>query len=172
VAEGARIEVGGGRLEGPGLFYQPTVLTRVRQDMAVMRREIFGPVLPIMRVATEAEALQLANDSALGLLAYVFTKDRDKGKRLAERIRAGTVMINDVLHTFACPETPWGGVKMSGVGRTHSIIGLRALCETRHVNFDRIALKRELWWYPYSDKGFRRTLRAMRFLFGHTPKKR
>ncbi len=166
VAEGARIEIGGARVEAPGLFYQPTVLTRVRQNMAVMRREIFGPVLPIMRVSTEAEGLELANDSELGLLAYVFTKDRDKGKRLAERIRAGTVMINDVLHTFACPETPWGGVKMSGVGRTHSIIGLRSLCETRHVNCDRIALKRELWWYPYSEKGFRRTLRALRLLFG------
>jgi succinate-semialdehyde dehydrogenase/glutarate-semialdehyde dehydrogenase len=168
VAEGARIESGGERVKSPGLFYRPTILTNVRQDMAVMRREIFGPVLPIMRVATEAEALELANDSHLGLLAYVFTKDRDKGRRLAERIHAGTVMINDVLHTFACPETPWGGVKRSGVGRTHSILGLRSLCETRHVNYDRIALKRELWWYPYTDKAFRRTLRGMRLLFGRS----
>ena len=108
-----------------------------------------------MRVADEDEAVRLANDSHLGLLAYVFTRDRDKGKRLAERIEAGTVMVNDVLNTYACPETPWGGVKASGIGRTHSVHGLRDLCETRHVNYDRIALPREVWWYPYKERTFR-----------------
>jgi acyl-CoA reductase-like NAD-dependent aldehyde dehydrogenase len=166
IGAGARVETGGRRVPGPGLFYEPTVLTNCRQDMDVMRREIFGPVLPIMRVSSEAEAVELANDSHLGLLAYVFTRDRDKGRRLAEQIEAGTVMINDVLNTFGCPETPWGGVKMSGIGRTHSVIGLRDLCQLRHVNVDRVSLPKELWWYPYSRKKYRGMLAVMKKLLG------
>ncbi len=166
VDAGATVQTGGKRVGGAGLFYEPTVLTDVTQDMDVMRKEIFGPVIPIMKVDSEAEAVELANDSHLGLVAYVFTRDRAKGKRLAERIEAGTVMINDVLNTFGAPETPWGGVKASGIGRTHSEIGLKDLCEVRHVNVDRIAPSRELWWYPYSERTFKLLLRASRFLFG------
>ncbi len=166
VAAGANVETGGERRKGPGQFYLPTVLTDVTQDMDVMRREIFGPVVPIMRVASDAEAVELANDSHLGLLAYVFTRDRVRGKQLAESIAAGTVMINDVLATFGCPETPWGGVKQSGIGRTHSAHGLRDMCEIRHVNYDRFHLKREPWWFPYSDKNYHRMLKLTRFLFG------
>jgi acyl-CoA reductase-like NAD-dependent aldehyde dehydrogenase len=169
LAHGAKLEAGGQRSPGPGLFFQPTVLSNCTQDMDVMRKEIFGPVLPIMRVRDEEEAIACANDSHLGLLAYVFTRDRERGKRLAERIEAGTVMINDVLNTYACPETPWGGVKQSGIGRTHSVHGLRDLCETRHVNHDRIGLPRELWWYPYKDSTFRALLRGARLLFGKRP---
>ncbi|MDX2091520.1 MAG: aldehyde dehydrogenase family protein [Kofleriaceae bacterium] len=169
VAAGAKVETGGTRGSGPGLFFQPTVLTNCRQDMDIMRKEIFGPVIPIMRVADEDEAIRHANDSHLGLLAYVFTKDRERGKRLAERIAAGTVMVNDVLATYAAPETPWGGVKQSGIGRTHSIHGLRDLCETRHVNHDRISLGREVWWYPYKQGTFRGLLRAAKLLFGRRP---
>jgi len=166
LAQGAKLEVGGNRSPGPGLFFQPTVLTGCRQDMDVMRKEIFGPVIPIMRVADEEEAIRLANDSQLGLLAYVFTRDRERGKRIAERIAAGTVMINDVLNTYACPETPWGGVKQSGIGRTHSVIGLRDMCETRHVNHDRLSMPRELWWYPYKESTFKLVLRGAKVLFG------
>jgi succinate-semialdehyde dehydrogenase/glutarate-semialdehyde dehydrogenase len=168
-AAGAKVETGGKRKPGPGMFFEPTVVTGCKQDMDVMRKEIFGPVIPIMRVQSEDEAVRLANDSHLGLLAYVFTRDRERGKRLAERIEAGTVMINDVLNTYACPETPWGGVKQSGIGRTHSIIGLRDMCETRHVNHDRVALGREVWWYPYKEGTFRALLRGARLLFGKRP---
>jgi succinate-semialdehyde dehydrogenase/glutarate-semialdehyde dehydrogenase len=166
VAAGAKVAVGGKRRHGPGQFFEPTVLVECRQDMDVMRKEIFGPVLPIMRVADEDEAVRLANDSRLGLLAYVFTRDRARGKRIAERIEAGTVMVNDVLATYGCPETPWGGVKHSGLGRTHSILGLRELCDTRHVNHDRFSMSREVWWYPYKDSTYRALLRAGRLLFG------
>jgi len=169
LAAGAKLETGGQRSPGPGLFFQPTVLTNCRQDMDIMRKEIFGPVLPIMRVADEEEAVRLANDSHLGLLAYVFTRDRDRGKRLAERIEAGTVMINDVLNTYGCPETPWGGVKQSGIGRTHSVHGLRDLCETRHVNHDRVSMSRELWWYPYKEGTFKAMLAGAKLLFGRRP---
>jgi succinate-semialdehyde dehydrogenase/glutarate-semialdehyde dehydrogenase len=169
VSAGARVEAGGKRRAGKGMFFEPTVLSNCTQDMDVMRKEIFGPVIPIMRVQNEEEAVRHANDSHLGLLAYVFTRDRERGKRLAERIEAGTVMVNDVLNTYACPETPWGGVKQSGIGRTHSAVGLRDLCETRHVNYDRVAFGREVWWYPYREGTFKALLRGARLLFGKRP---
>jgi succinate-semialdehyde dehydrogenase/glutarate-semialdehyde dehydrogenase len=165
VAAGAKVAAGGKRRPGPGLFFEPTVLTDCKQDMDVMKKEIFGPVLPIMKVRTEEEAVKLANDSHLGLLAYVFSRDGTKARRVAEKLEAGTVMVNDVLNTYAAPETPWGGVKQSGIGVTHSAEGLRALCQARHVNADRIAPRRDLWWYPYSDKSHGFMLKALRFLF-------
>jgi acyl-CoA reductase-like NAD-dependent aldehyde dehydrogenase len=161
---GAKVRTGGQR-RGQGLAFAPTVLTDCRQDMDVMRKEIFGPVMPIMKVHDDEEALRLANDSNLGLMAYVFTGDRNKGKRLAEKVESGMTMINDCLLTFGAPETPWGGIKQSGIGVTHSDNGLRELCQSRHVNYDRLAFAKELWWYPYSDKLYRQTLKAMRFLF-------
>ena len=163
---GAKLLTGGKRRPGAGRFFEPTVLGDCKQDMDVMRKEIFGPVLPLMRVRTEDEAVRLANDSHLGLLAYVFTRDRKKGERLAERIEAGTVMVNGVLDTYAAPETPWGGVKQSGIGVSHSDDGLRAMCQARHVNVDRIAPRRDLWWYPYSDASHKLMLKGMRLLFG------
>ncbi len=164
LASGAKVRTGGQR-RGQGLAFQPTVLVDCKQDMDVMRKEIFGPVMPIMKVRDDDEALQLANDSALGLMAYVFTGDRNKGKRLAEKIESGMTMVNDCLLTFGAPETPWGGIKQSGIGVTHSDHGLRELCQSRHVNYDRLALAKELWWYPYSDKLYQQTLKAMRWIF-------
>jgi hypothetical protein len=73
--------------------------------------------------------------------------------------------VNDVIATHGMPETPWGGIKASGFGRAHSEEGLRDLCQERHVNYDRVALGRELWWYPYSDKLYRRALSAIKWLF-------
>jgi succinate-semialdehyde dehydrogenase/glutarate-semialdehyde dehydrogenase len=165
VQSGAKLRAGGKRRSDKGLAFAPTVLTDCRQDMEIMRAEIFGPVMPIMKVRDEEEAIQLANDSHLGLLAYVFTADGQKGRRLAEKIESGTTIVNDVLITYGAPETPWGGIKQSGIGVTHSEKGLRELCQARHVNYDRIALKRELWWYPYSDKLYQQTLKAMRWIF-------
>jgi succinate-semialdehyde dehydrogenase/glutarate-semialdehyde dehydrogenase len=117
-----------------------------------------------MKVGDEAEAVRLANDSHLGLLAYVFTRDTGRGRRLAERIAAGTVMVNDCLVTYGAPETPWLGVKQSGIGRSHSEEGLRDLCETRHVNYDRITLSREPWWFPYSPSLAGKVASVLRFL--------
>jgi succinate-semialdehyde dehydrogenase/glutarate-semialdehyde dehydrogenase len=166
VAAGARVVTGGRRAEERGRVFAPTVIMECRPEMDVMRKEIFGPVMPIMKVRDEEEAVALANDSRLGLLAYVFTTDRKKGSRIARRIEAGTVMVNDVLSTFAAPETPWGGVKDSGIGRTHGAIGLRELCEIRHVNRDRVQpLKRDPFWYPYDEKTHDRMRGLVRFLF-------
>src|SRR5205823_2774519 len=97
VAKGAEVRAGGKRIEGRGQFFQPTVLAGCDHTMTVMREEIFGPIVPFMKVSSEEEAVHLANESHLGLNAYVFSADRDHGSRLAERIEAGSVLVNDVL---------------------------------------------------------------------------
>lgn len=166
VRRGAKVVVGGKRGPGPGQFFEPTVIVDATDDMEVVREETFGPVLPILRADSEEDAIRRANDSIYGLNAYVFTRDREKGRRIAEKLEAGTVMINEVLTTHAAPETPWGGVKKSGMGRVHSDDGMRALCEPYHVNYDRIpGMARDPFWYPYSDATYSGLLRAMRLLF-------
>jgi succinate-semialdehyde dehydrogenase/glutarate-semialdehyde dehydrogenase len=167
VRKGALVRTGGKRREGAGQFFEPTVLAGCTQDMAVMREEIFGPVVPLMKVRDEEEAIRLANDSHLGLMAYVFTRDRDRGRRIAERIRSGTVMVDDVLTAYGAPETPFGGVKESGFGRVHGEDGLRDMCEVRHVNYDRLAvsLERDPVWFPYGERTYNAALKGLRLLF-------
>ena len=151
VEHGARIETGGQRVENTGgWFHEPTVLTNVDHSMAVMRDETFGPVLPIMTFKTDDEAVQLANDSIYGLTAAVFTSNITRGRRLAERIDAGTVMINEVVYTHAIAQTPWGGVKQSGYGRTHGRLGLLELVTPQHIHTNRIPWLPDVWWFRYS----------------------
>ena len=166
-AKGAKVLVGGEVKVYPdgGRFVQPTVLTGVTHDMAIMRDETFGPMLPIMTFRTEDEAVRLANDSPYGLSAYVFTRDKAKADYIANRLFAGTVMHNDTLYTHAAPETPWGGVKASGLGRVHGKHGLRDLCEVRHVNLERFNFP-AFWFYPYSAKGYRLGRRVYGTLIG------
>lgn len=167
VAKGAVVRAGGRRRPGAGCFYEPTVLAGCDHGMTVMTEEIFGPIVPFMKVASEEEAIRLANDSHLGLNAYVFTKDRERGCRIAERVAAGTVMVNDVIVNYAMPEAPFGGVKKSGLGRVHGEEGLRAMCEERHVNVDRFgSLEREPTWYPYTADTLKWLTKATRMLFG------
>jgi succinate-semialdehyde dehydrogenase/glutarate-semialdehyde dehydrogenase len=166
VENGATIRTGGSRIEGEGMFFQPTVLEGVKQDMRIVHEEIFGPVLPFVKVKDVREALRHANDSHLGLTAYVFTRDRARGRELAEQIESGTVMVNDVMSTYGMPETPWQGVKESGVGFVHADDGLRHMCQSRHVHYDRIlSPKKELWWYPYSESRFVMLKKFMNLLF-------
>jgi succinate-semialdehyde dehydrogenase/glutarate-semialdehyde dehydrogenase len=156
-ARGARVLTGGRRAEAlrPGLFYEPTVLMGVDHTMTVMREETFGPVLPVMTFKTEEEAVELANDSPFGLTASVWTKNIGRGRRLAERLEAGTVMVNEVLYTHGIAQTPWGGVKQSGLGRTHGRLGLLELVTPRHVHVNRIARLRDLWWFSYTPAAAR-----------------
>jgi succinate-semialdehyde dehydrogenase/glutarate-semialdehyde dehydrogenase len=166
VSKGAEIVCGGKQRPGPGQFFEPTVLARCTHEMTVMKEEIFGPIVPIMRVDSDDEAIRLANDSHLGLNAYVFTKDRAKGRRLAERIEAGSVVVNDVLSNYACAEAPFGGRKLSGYGRVHGDDALRDMCDQQHVNLDRFAMPaKDPFWYPYSSRSYRWSLRAFRLLF-------
>ena len=150
-ARGAIALTGGERIpEVAGPFFPPTVLTNITQDMEIMREETFGPVLPIMTFKTDDEAVRLANDSVYGLTASVWTDDIARGKRLAERIDAGTVMVNEVLYTHGIAQTPWGGVKQSGFGRTHGRAGLLELVNQQHIHVNRLAMLPDLWWFNYT----------------------
>lgn len=160
VANGARI-VAQSRPVGNvqnGTFYPATVLINVNHAMRIMREENFGPVLPVMKFSTIDEAVQMANDSTLALTASIHTKNLSYGKRIASRIEAGTVTINDHLSTHGQSESPWGGWKETGLGRTHGSLGLKEMSNVRCVNTLLIPprwMPRNLWWYPYSPESFR-----------------
>jgi len=150
VARGARVLAGGSRFPEMGAnFYHPTVLAGVTHDMRVMREETFGPVLPVMAFDTDDEAVRLANDSEFGLAASVFTRDNARGERLARRILAGTVMVNDVVSCFGISEAPHGGVKSSGVGRAHGRFGLEEMVRLKYLDSDRMRGMKKVWWYGY-----------------------
>src|SRR5260221_7483921 len=166
-ARGAKI-VAGGEItvtkEG-ARFVQPTVLTNTTHEMAIVRDETFGPMLPVMTYKTLEEAVRLANDSAYGLSAYVLTASKAKAGEIANQLLAGTVMHNRTLYTHAAPETPWGGVKSSGLGRVHGKHGMRDFCEVRHVNLEHFNFP-AFWYYPYSRKAWSTGLRVYRTLLG------
>ena len=158
LAQGARLLTGGGRLTalGPN-FYQPTVLADVQHSMRVMREETFGPLLPIMTFDSDDEAIRLANDSEYGLAASVWTRDRARGEALARRLQVGTVMVNDAIACFGISEAPHGGVKASGIGRTHGRFGLEEMVRVKYVDADRLPGMKRPWWYGYGG-GFARQM--------------
>ncbi len=152
IEHGAEVRAGGHRLNEQGWFHEPTVVTNVDHSMKLMRDETFGPVLPIMTFQTDEEAVRLANDSIYGLTASVFTGSLDRGKRIAERLDAGTVMVNEVVYTHAVAQTPWGGVKQSGYGRTHGSLGLLELVSAQHIHVNAMPGLADVWWFPYSKR--------------------
>ena len=164
-AAGAKIETGGRRNPAlEGLFYEPTVITGAHNDMRAMQEETFGPTLPIATFTTEEEAIRLANDSEFGLTASVWTRDKAKGKRVAEQVEAGSVCINEVLYTHGIGQTPWGGFKNSGRGRTHGREGLMELVQPQHIHTNKLALMPDAWWMPYSATAVK-TFRKMTTTF-------
>ncbi len=132
------------------LYYEPTVITGATNDMRPMREETFGPTLPICTFTTEEEAIALANDTEFGLTASVWTRDIARGRRIAEQIEAGSVCVNEHLYTHGIGQTPWGGFKNSGRGRTHGLEGLLELVQPQHIHANRITLLPDAWWMPYS----------------------
>jgi acyl-CoA reductase-like NAD-dependent aldehyde dehydrogenase len=149
---GARVLTGGQpRTDLGANFYPPTVLVDVTHEMRVMRYETFGPVLPIMPFDTDDEAVRLANKSDYGLGASVWTRNRARGEALARRIQAGTVMVNDAVSCFGISEAPHGGVKLSGVGRTHGKFGLEEMVRIKYLDSDRLPGMKKVWWYGYGE---------------------
>lgn len=135
LSEGATLLLGGNKIEGPGNYYQPTVLTDIRPDMTSFREEIFGPVVSIIRATDARHALELANDSQFGLTATVFTKDISAARQMAADLDVGGVFING--YSASDVRVGFGGVKKSGFGRELSHFGVREFCNAQTVWFDR-----------------------------------
>ncbi len=167
VARGARVLSGGRRNPNfAGLYFEPTVLADVNHEMLVMRDETFGPVLPIMRVRDEEEALRLANDSHYGLNANVWTRDKRRGTELAKRIESGSAVVNDCMLTYGVAESPFGGRKQSGIGQVNGEAGLKSYCYAQSITIDRFGAKSEFLWFPYTRRKGEWMKRALRIVFG------
>jgi succinate-semialdehyde dehydrogenase/glutarate-semialdehyde dehydrogenase len=116
--------------------------------MRIMREEIFGPVVPIVTVDSEEEAIAFSNDSEFGLGASVWTTDRARGERIAHRIQSGMVWVNDHMYTHGACQCAWGGVKDSGLGRSHSKFGFYECVNIKLIAWEP-GLTRNFWWHPY-----------------------
>jgi acyl-CoA reductase-like NAD-dependent aldehyde dehydrogenase len=165
-ARGVRVLSGGTRLRELGpTFFAPTVLADADHTMRVMREETFGPVLPIAPFRDDNEAIRLANDSDYGLAASVWTRDRARGDRLARKIQAGTVMVNDVLSCFSISEAPHGGVKASGLGRTHGRWGLEEMVRVKYIDSDLLPRIKKIWWFGYGGEFAREMENFLELIF-------
>jgi len=153
VQRGAKVLCGGRPRPDLGpCFFEPTVMTGVDSSMRLFREETFGPVLAIQVVRDAEEAICLANDSEFALAASVWTRDVSRGRAIAQRLRAGTVMVNDLISGFAIAEAPHGGCGASGWGRTHGRAGLLEMVHLKYVDVDRLPGMEKPWWYRYGGE--------------------
>ncbi len=166
VEKGARVVVGGKRREGPGDFYEPTLLVDVDHSMECMTEETFGPTLPVMKVADAEEAVRLANDSPYGLQASVWTRDIEKGERLARQVEAGVCCVNDAQINYVALELPMGGWKSSGLGSRHGAGGIRKYTKQQTILVTRWGPKRDLHMLPYKSKTTKLLGRGIRLMYG------
>jgi acyl-CoA reductase-like NAD-dependent aldehyde dehydrogenase len=166
VALGARVIIGGRRRPDLGpTFFEPTVVTELPLDSPVWREEVFGPVMPVVVADDVEHGLQLANDSAYGLSASIWTGNRARGEALARRIEAGSVQINDATCHVGAVEVPHGGEKESGVGRSHGEWGLLETCRPRFVASDVFDWMRKPWWFGYHAESSEDRDAFLRFAF-------
>jgi len=166
VDAGARVLAGGHAKPGPGRFFEPTVLADVDHSMSAMTEETFGPTLPIMKVADEEAAIAAANDSSYGLGAAVFTRDTARGERVARRIEAGAVCVNDAALNYVALELPMGGWKDSGLGSRHGAPGIRKYCRQQTLLVTRIAPKKDVHMFPYKAGTTKLLMKGVRLLYG------
>jgi len=172
IANGAeRVTGGPAEVEGmTGRFIGPTVLTGVTPEMRIMKEEIFGPVMPITVVDSDEEAIRLANDSDFGLGASIWTRDRAKGDRMGREIESGMVWINDHSFTHGTCQCSWGGVKDSGLGRTHSKFGFYECVNIKLQSWEP-GWTRAFYWHPY-DRSMGDAIRASaQLLYGRNGKR-
>ncbi len=148
-------------------FIPATVLSNVTHDMLVMKEETFGPVLGVMKVDNMEEGIRLANDSILGLTASVWSKNHHKAIEIGKQLKAGAITINDHLMTHGLAETPWGGFKESGIGRTHGRLGFDEMTQPQVIINDIMPfVKRNMWWHPYSENLYNGLKGIIKFLYG------
>jgi acyl-CoA reductase-like NAD-dependent aldehyde dehydrogenase len=166
VAKGARVLAGGKRGQGPGDFYEPTLLVDVDHTMDVMTEETFGPTLPVMRVRDAEEAVRLANDSQYGLQGSIWTRDPAKGEQLARMLEVGVATVNDAQVNYFALELPMGGWKASGLGARHGQYGIRKYTKQQAVLVTRFALKRDLHMLPYRARTTRLVAFLLKLLYG------
>jgi acyl-CoA reductase-like NAD-dependent aldehyde dehydrogenase len=178
LAKGARVIVGG-KATWAGSFFEPTVLADVDHSMSCMTGETFGPTLPVMKVADDAEAIRLANDSDYGLSATVWTRDKERGERVARQLDVGAVNINDAIANAFSLALPLGGWKQSGIGtRFGGAGGMLKYCRPQAITAPRLPTQsKELLWYPVSRRRVKFALGVMRAAaargvrrFGMTPR--
>lgn len=166
-AKGARVICGATRVESlPGYFIHPAVLTGVDHSMKIMTEETFGPVLPIMTFADPEEAVTLANDSSLGLTASIWTRDKKMARWMADQLEAGTVTVNDHMSSFAEPGAIWGGIKSSGIGRSHGYFGQLDLMNIKYISHDYQKKKTLAWWFPYDSEMASFMDKSLRYFHG------
>jgi len=167
VERGATVMCGGHpRPELGPCFFEPTVIAGVNPSMQLFQDETFGPILAIQTVRDAEEAITLANDTQFGLAASVWTHDMERGKRIASRLRAGTVMVNDLISGFAIAEAPHGGMGLSGWGRSHGRAGLMEMVHLKYVDVDRMPGTKKPWWYRYGADLDKAADGYLRFEFG------
>jgi succinate-semialdehyde dehydrogenase/glutarate-semialdehyde dehydrogenase len=153
--------------KGSGHFVPAYVLTEVNHDMLVMREETFGPVLSVMKVEDMETAVAMANDSDLGLTGSVWSANRRYAEELGRQIQAGVITINDHLMSHGLAETPWGGFKASGIGRTHGAIGFEEMTQPQVMVHDILPFARQnIWWHPHNRKVYDGLSGLVKFLYG------
>lgn len=152
VDAGAKVLFGGERLERDGMFYAPTLLTEVDTKMDIYTEETFGPVLPVIKVRDEDEAVRLANEHQYGLTGSVWTSDLDKGRQIASQMECGQVGVNDLVQSVGNPKLPFGGVKSSGFGRYHGDEGILTFMHAKAVMVASGRADSEPVWFPYHGK--------------------
>ena len=165
-AAGARVVAGGHARETGGRYFEPTVLVDVDQDMSCITEETFGPTLPIVKVADEAEAVAKANDSRYGLGASVWTKDTAHGEAVARQLESGAVCVNDAQINYLALELPMGGWKESGLGVRHGAPGIRKYTRQQALLVTRIAPKKDLHMFPYKARTTRMLGGLVKVLYG------
>jgi len=165
-AKGANVLLGGESDTADGVFFEPTVVVDVDHDMELMREETFGPIVSIMRVRDEEEAIRMANDCDYGLSGSVFTKDADKAVRIGKRLHTGSVVHNDASVIYGVPEAPFGGRKNSGLGQVNGREALRSFTHPQPILLDRWQLAKENIWYPNNQTTVKTMEGAIKFLFG------